>query len=286
MRQMLAEIIEEIVALQRRRRFCIVSQSRADRSTEAFIASMLGYRADLAEGDRAKLFKQASAIRKMVEKGGGGDQLAPDDPVRAVLSAAAPIIIASKAGRDGFDTLRKAAEKRMAKLARLLPVYPWAASITGFGELGLAVVVAECPGDNLAGLADFGSPAKVWKRCGLAVIDGERQRKKSDVEQAARHGYSPRRRATVYGDIGAPLFFAKGRNYLGQMYKARRAHTASVHPDWTKAHSDNDARRYITKRLLRDLWRAWREAARDLVAEGPRHCLPPRADIPEPAECE
>lgn len=268
----LAAIIEELVALQRRRRFCIVSQSRDDRSTESFIADMLGYRSDLTEGERAKLFKQASTIRKMVEKGGGEDQLAPVTHARAVLSAAAPIIIASKQGREGFDAMRKAAEKRMRDLARKLPVYPWAASIEGLGDLGLAVVIAECPGDNLAGLADYGNPAKMWKRCGLAVINGERQRKKIDAEQAALHAYSPRRRATVYGDIGAPLFFAKAKNYLGTVYAERRAHTAVMHPEWSKAHSDNDARRYITKRLLRDLWRAWRAAMAKL---SPSEDMPP-----------
>jgi hypothetical protein len=30
--------------------------------------------------------------------------------------------------------------------------------------------------------------------------------------------------------------------------------------EWTPAHADNDARRFMTKRLIRDLWQAWREA--------------------------
>lgn len=65
------------------------------------------------------------------------------------------------------------------------------------------------------------------------------------------------RRGTIAGDIGVPLFFAKSKNRYGEVYAARRAHTAIAHPDWTKAHSDNDARRIMTKALVEDLWRAW-----------------------------
>lgn len=35
----------------------------------------------------------------------------------------------------------------------------------------------------------------------------------------------------------------------------RREHTATTHPEWTPAHSLNDAMRIASKRLLRDLWR-------------------------------
>ena len=42
-------------------------------------------------------------------------------------------------------------------------------------------------------------------------------------------------------------------------YDYRRARTAETHPDWPKARSHNDASRYMTKRLVRDLWAAWRQ---------------------------
>lgn len=49
------------------------------------------------------------------------------------------------------------------------------------------------------------------------------------------------------------------------VYDARRAHTADTHPDWTPGHSHNDALRIVSKRILRDLWRA----ARDYHTEVP-----------------
>lgn len=38
-------------------------------------------------------------------------------------------------------------------------------------------------------------------------------------------------------------------------YDARRAHTATTHPEWTAGHSHNDALRITSKAILRDLWR-------------------------------
>lgn len=257
----LAGIIKELVALQRQRRFCIVSQSRLDRSCESYIARLLGYRVDLLPAERKKLFAEASAIRKMVERGEG--HLMVDAHPSHVLPAISSIVAASAQGRSMFDQLRKNAENRMRELSRSLPAYDWAQTVAGFGDLGLAIIAAECPGDNHAGLGDYSGPAKLWKRLGLAVINGERQRKKLDKDEAAAHGYNPHRRATIYGDIGTPLFFAKARSQYGLIYAERRIHTAAAHPDWTKGHSDNDARRYITKRLVRDLWRAWKEARRE-----------------------
>ncbi len=43
------------------------------------------------------------------------------------------------------------------------------------------------------------------------------------------------------------------------IYDNRRDHTATTHPDWTPGHSHNDALRIVSKRVLRDLWRASRD---------------------------
>src|SRR3990167_10185779 len=45
--------------------------------------------------------------------------------------------------RDRFHKLRMEAEGRMKKLSVKLQVYPWVKSAMGFGELGLAQIVAE-----------------------------------------------------------------------------------------------------------------------------------------------
>lgn len=43
------------------------------------------------------------------------------------------------------------------------------------------------------------------------------------------------------------------------VYDRRRTLTATTHPDWTPGHSHNDALRIVSKRMLRDLWRAARD---------------------------
>src|SRR5690606_23686782 len=45
-------IINRLIELQRQRVFCIKSQSRCDRSAEAFIARFIGYRADMPKAER------------------------------------------------------------------------------------------------------------------------------------------------------------------------------------------------------------------------------------------
>lgn len=299
----LKEVIEDIVSLQRRRRFLIQSQQRIDRSCESYLVRMFpehdqiyaehrqpGGKLDKAGRDKLKkLFKQVSAFRKKVES--GKDHPTLGSQARNVLADSIPLIVKSVLAREAFDTLREETEERMRELAKFLPAYRWAQTVSGFGDLCLAVIVGEA-GDlsaypNKDRRARSG-PACLWKRCGLAVIGEERQRKKSDADEAARHGYSPRRRGTIYGDIQTPLFFAKAKNAYGAVYAARRARTAETHPEWSKKHSDNDARRYIVKRLLKDLWRAWRDEASLPMRESAMHPLPlpPTHSVPDASVSE
>jgi hypothetical protein len=48
----------------------------------------------------------------------------------------------------------------------------------------------------------------------------------------------------------------------GEAYGERKAWNLAR--GWTPGHAENDARRYMTKRLIRDLWRAWRDARCDV----------------------
>lgn len=155
-----------------------------------------------------------------------------------------------------FEPERKLIEKRLRVLAKSLPVFPWVFTVTGFGELNFAALVGEC-GD----IGSYRNPSCVWKRMGMAVIEGERQRKKTDPDEALLHGYNPSRRAVAYL-IGECLIKAGDKCRYREVYTARRAHTAETHPDWTKGHSHNDAMRVMTKRVLRDLWIEWRRIDR------------------------
>jgi hypothetical protein len=152
---------------------------------------------------------------------------------------------------ERFDGEMAAIEKTLRKMAKALPVYPWVKSVGGFGEGNLAAIIGEA-GD----LSNYSNPAKLWKRMGLAVIGGERQRRVSDADLALVHGYNPERRSIAYL-LGECLMKAKSKNPYGPLYDERKAYELTRVK--TPAHAHNRAVRYITKRALRDLWRAWRD---------------------------
>jgi hypothetical protein len=257
----LASTLDRLRALQRQRQFCIVSQSRCDRSAEAFIARVIGYSADADEKTRKELFKRASDFRREVEKAQGGEGQGGQGHQRwPALAACVPIVINSAIARGAWDGLRDQAEKEMRRLARTLPGYAWVQSVKGFGDLGFAIIVAET-GD----LAGYATKERVWKRLGLAVISGIRQQRRSGAEEAAAHGYSPKRRSEVW-TIADSMFRqqwrgakddtpAQAAGVYGEVYGRRKAHTATR--EWTLKHRDNDARRIMAKRLVEDLWRVW-----------------------------
>ena len=264
----LAATISELIALQRQRRFCIVSQSRCDRSVESFIAQLLGYNKDADAKERKAVFAKASAFRKEVEKGGG--QSPGEDQATFALSPAIPLILLSANAREAWDKQRNQVEKRMRKLAQTLPGWSYASTIKGLGDKSYAILIGEC-GD----WSNYATKERVWKRLGLAVIDGERQGRRSNGEEAAKHGYSPKRRSEAW-NVADSLFKHQWRGAkedapagpigrYGEIYAARKAATVN-REDWTPARRDNDARRVMTKALIEDLWKAWRK---DLAASLP-----------------
>lgn len=256
-----ANPIKTLSELQRQRRFCIKSQSRTDRACEAFIAHYLGYRPDLPKPEGLAIWKQAAALRRAVEKGGQG-HARRGDQIALALSTCSTIILHSASSRVAWDKHRKQTEKEMRKLAIGLPPFPWVKSVSGFGDLGLAIIIGET-GD----LSNYATKERVWKRLGLAVISGERQQRKAGTEAAAAHGYNPARRAEVW-TIADSMFRHQWRGAkddhpaepagpYGVVYARRKAHTVN-RDGWTLAHRENDARRVMTKALVEDLWRVWR----------------------------
>ena len=304
-------IISALIMLQRRRRFCIKSQSRCDRSMEALIASTMGFAIDADEKARKKVFDRAKAYRLSVERGDAGDQGANETQSWAALLTLIVLIDQSATAREGWDVLRKRTEAEMEALAKQLPVWEFVRDIRGLGALGLAVIMAEAAHP----LDAFANPGKLWKRLGLAVINGGRQRRVKGAEEALAHGYSPHRRAEIWAFCSDTLFRgqwvgdrdedgvactkshkpvvvpAHPLGPYGEAYQHRREHTAArvaqtgnlpdSDPDkWSLGRCNNDARRYMTKRLLKDLWVAWRGARKALK---PNKAMPPATSSEPPA---
>ncbi len=267
--------IAAIVELQKQRVFCIKTIGRLDRSVEAFIARYVGYTSDLDDKTRKDLFLKAQKFRRAIEKSGQSQtvnqgQNAASASIHiegvdhSVIDACAPIVLHSFNSRQSWDVHRDHVEKRMRQLAESLPVARWVKSVRGFGMLGLAIVVGEA-GD----IANYATKERLWKRLGLAVIDGERQQRRTGVDEAAKHGYNPRRRAEFW-TICDSMFRhqwngekddrpAGPAGPYGEVYAARKAYTSESRL-WTGARRENDARRIMGKALIADLHAEWHRA--------------------------
>jgi hypothetical protein len=189
--------------------------------------------------------------------------------------------------RDVIESYRDAVEKLLDSLAKQLPVAEWVKGIRGVGMMSLAGIIGEA-GD----LGKYSNPAKLWKRMGLAVMpDGDRQRMVSG-DAAIDHGYNPARRSLMWtiGDVivkvGGPYrliydqrkAYENAKNEAGE-YKERAARMlkqknldkkTAAYKFYSEGklppmHIHNSAKRFMEKRLLRDLWRAWRDAMRGLT---------------------
>jgi len=178
-------------------------------------------------------------------------------------------------------------EKKMSELVKQLPIWDWASQIRGIAELSLACIIAETTllerknGDlETKNLGDFGNPAKLWKRFGIGIVDGEIQREVRDKEKAIKFGYCPRRRAVIWrvGDCLAKLndgryraAFESRKVYeyaqaekrgeevlsAGEVMKLKKL--KSKKKAISRLHINRRCMRYISKMFLKDLWVAWRE---------------------------
>lgn len=173
-----------------------------------------------------------------------------DEGVIAAAAVSAPLLDVLKPIEANIRKI----EREMAKAVALTPAGPFAAAHRGVGVLNLAKVIAET-GD----LASYERPAQLWKRMGLAVVEGAAQRKK------AGHGFSPRRRAIAW--LMGESVIKGGRGYR-EVYLERKRYESARHEEcaWVEGgkvgcgRCHNRAHRYMEKRVLRDLWVAWRAA--------------------------
>ena len=182
-------------------------------------------------------------------------------------SACLPFFAAIEAIRP----MRLGHEKTLAILAAQLPVVDFVEQTGGFGLLSLAAIVGEA-GD----LSNYASVARLWKRMGLAVFDGQCQRKHKDKEMAELYGYSPIRRSVMWviGDtmiksqsaiVPKPeskvVRLPRAAGPYRVLYDERKLYELTKLTNVAKPNgiAHNRAKRYVEKRLLRNLWRAWRD---------------------------
>jgi hypothetical protein len=157
--------------------------------------------------------------------------------------------------RRTLRSRRRAVERAAVELVRATPVYEWWTSQRGLGALGLAQILG-ITGD----LNAFPTPAKLWKYLSLHVVDGHAARRARGAASRGQ-GFSPFRRAVMH-QIGDALVKLNAQPWRG-LYDARKAYELErLPPDpGRQGWAHKRALRYMEKRLLRELWRAWRQAA-------------------------
>jgi len=177
-----------------------------------------------------------------------------------------------------FLLAQKATEKEILRRVRMLPIWiEWASAIHGLGVLGIGLLLAET-GD----LLNYPTKGHLWKRMGLAVLNGVRQGGlpygEASNQEWIEHGYSKLRRNVVW-TLSESILKHPASPYNVMFQRRREQETAAAvargltvvaAADWqrgaanviSKMHINNRARRYMEKRLLYDMWRHWRRLER------------------------
>lgn len=288
--------------LHRQRQDLLRTEGDLTRRLRALCRRAVGYNPFAPAKERAQKMAQANVLYKEIQRRSGqeaGDTqfiaaaadaepfpddvegqadadtqgVCADDIITPVTASSPSIVFAAPSLVIAESMIRKQrliVERMMKKHTETLPVcISFVQLVNGFGALGLSQIIGEA-GD----LSLYANPAKLWKRMGLGLVDGEKQGKHTDAAKALAHGYSPRRRSTMYS-IGDSLI--KKQNPYRELYLQRKVYetekaeaqgltvcaadkipkgmTAQV---MTIMHIHRRAQRYMEKRLLRDLWRAWR----------------------------
>lgn len=194
-----------------------------------------------------------------------------------------------------LDKQQSEYEKDLVRSVKGLPIYEWAKSVKGFGDLSLACVIGEASGygkesGEFYSVGDFKSVSALWKRMGLAVINGHRQGapgKGASADDWIAEGYSKTRRSVMW-NVGNSLILSMGkfRPIYGEDVRSNGTYTelqcvfaeraryeagrlphkcgaaikeSKTGKDSYTLHAANRAKRYTEKRLLRMLYAEWRK---------------------------
>lgn len=240
---------------------------------------------------------QAMAMCRVVA---GGDKVEGAKLYRAPTPQLSAWLIPYHAAMEPLNTSIAENEKLLEKLGKKLPVVDWAKGVSGLSFRFLTMIVGECaiaPGEYRSsaalwkrmGMAVIGSERQRRVTGDAAVAHGYVARRRSlmwnignSILKQQIRSEKNEKSAKIEGTD-----FAKGP--LGEAYLARKAylrekneaggfaeraaqiakdakrfgktpHPTNLEGRLTRIHIHNDAKRYMEKRLLRELWKAWRHA--------------------------
>jgi hypothetical protein len=152
---------------------------------------------------------------------------------------------------EAFETLDGALEIMHAEKRKHLRALQATVKGTALGEwivtargLGSKILVML---GKMPDLAKFSTPRKVWKYCGLHVVDG----KTPKLKKGEQSQFSPQLRAYAIVHVAKPMMQANGA--YRHVYDRRKE--ATEDRGWTNGHRHMDALRIMAKEIVRDAWR-------------------------------
>lgn len=186
-----------------------------------------------------------------------------------------PVVRFVQKSLEVLDAEEAATVKILQKQMKAHPLGPWCAKQKGVGEKTLARLIAtigdpywideaffeDDDGNEVHRPARSRTVSELWAYAGLHVVGGEGARRRKGVQSNWKTEIKTRAyliseacvKAGVRKDADDDTKRVAISEY-GKVYLDRRAHTAVTHPDWTPAHSHNDALRIISKTILKNLW--------------------------------
>lgn len=258
--------------------------------------------------------KLDTQIKRIVSRYTGAKKV-EDKDVKSFHKSLTPNYLILRAHLDGLLNLRdlafanrEAYEKVLKPLVKKLPIWKnFAKGVCGFGEMGLCAIIAEAGAVEL--YPEYSSVPKLWKRFGLHIMDGAafstlRGRKALSKKEWQAAGYSPSRRAVMHWVVTFLLMQKKSpyRDFY-LMRKEREIEKATAEglsvlpsaklekmPPEERAkyrslgHIHARAQRAVGKKLLKDLWRAWRDQVNLAKSSHGRHVSPAFGDAQELAD--
>lgn len=148
---------------------------------------------------------------------------------------------------ENLEQAEKLLAKDMNKAVKDHPAWPWLGQVRG---------VSGILGCKLLGLLDVHKARHVsgfWKFCGLAVVNGERDR----LVKGEKAPYSKRAKVVLYLIASS---FLRSNSPFRRVYDDARVYYEATRPDWTAGRQHNAAMRKMEKVFLQCLWVVWREA--------------------------
>lgn len=265
--------INDIISIQRKRSALIKMINAQTSQIVSFITSQFGYHSFLEEDDRKKIWTKAEKVFSIIVKIEENNQKKLKNPEKIIKDIEIPeeykqvienVFIVATAANLGIEALkdqRKRYEVIMEGMVKTLPIHDYWTMEKGCGSMGLAVLIGE-----IGNLSNYANPAKVWKRMGVAVLDGIRQgglTKNSSKEAWKYHGYNKKRRSVLW-TIGDCLIKTNGKDGRyrkiydeRKIYEINRIEKSEDKPKYPAMAAHRRAQRYMEKTLLRDLWNEW-----------------------------